>query len=520
MRRAAIIAGALAITAATATETAASVVLPLTPAALAAGAERDVVATVTAIDARWTADGKNVESAISLTTDAGAALTIVQPGGDLGRVRQVILGMPRYRVGERARFFLRHNADGATWRVYGWAQGKWDQRTIGGVPMFLPGPRPDAAAFTTNGMVWPAARMPVPYLINSAGSDDLTLPQITDAIHAAFQTWQDVPCAAITYQDAGPTTLGVAVDGQNAILFIESGWVYGSEAAGATALTILDGQQTADVAMNGQHFRWAIGPSGALAAGGTFDLQAVLTHELGHFSGLGHTMRSHDTMYYSWTPWGGQRQPSADDQAGLCSIYPVAGDACAADGSGCPSGQACVTTAAGRLCDTPSDPIGASCNYDQVECDDFCLFTATDLSSGYCSRFCDTNADCPLTHHCAPASAGTQTVNVCFTGAQPTPPDAAGSCALDEQCPTGQYCSTMSACTLDCRTSDDCPRDEACDDRGRCQPGPGTPPDDGGCCGTSTAPGVAPLGLAVLAALLRRRRPQRRCDGSRATSAP
>jgi hypothetical protein len=142
VRRAAIIAGALAMVAAAAHPAAASVVLPLTPAELAAGAEQDVIATVTAIDARWTADGANVETVIRLATDAGVTLTIVQPGGDLGRVRQVILGMPRYRVGERARFFLRHNADGATWRVYGWAQGKWDQRTIGGVPVFVPGRGP------------------------------------------------------------------------------------------------------------------------------------------------------------------------------------------------------------------------------------------------------------------------------------------------------------------------------------------------------------------------------------------
>ena len=105
------------------------------------------------------------------------------------------------------------------------------------------------------------------------------------------------------------------------------------------------------------------------------------------------------------------------------------------------------------------------------------------------------------------------TVNVCFTGAQPTPLDAAGSCALDDHCPGGQYCSTMSACTLDCRTSDDCPRDEACDDRGRCQPGPGTPADDGGCCGTSTAPQAAPLGMLVLVAVARRRRRAIRSPG-------
>jgi len=247
-----------------------------------------------------------------------------------------------------------------------------------------------------------------------------------------------------------------------------------------------------------------------IATYGTAVTTHVITHELGHFSGLGHTMVSHDTMYYSWTPWPGQRAPSADDQAGLCSIYPVAGDACAADGSGCPTGESCVTTAQGRLCDGAIDPIGAACNFDRIECAAFCLFTAVDLSTGYCSRFCDGDADCPLTHHCAPASAGSMTVNVCFDGPQPPPPiDAATGCAGDDACPTGQYCSTMAACTLDCRSDDDCPRDERCDDHGRCATDGA---DAGGCGCASSSPPPGSLGaiaaMTAIAIARRRRRPR------------
>lgn len=483
---------------------AASVVTPLSPDELARGADRVTAATVTDIAARWTVDGRNLETVVTLAADDGAPLTIVQPGGDLGRVRQEIVGMPRYRVGERARFHLRRHRDGASWRVYGWAQGKWDQRQLAGVPVFLPGPRPDPLAFTTNGMVWPDARMPVPYLIHRAGSDDLPLTDVTAAIHAAFATWQDVPCSRLTFADAGPTDLGVAVDGQNAVLFIESGWIYGEEAAGATALSIIDGAQTADVAMNGEHFRWAIGPSGALAATGTFDLQAVLTHELGHFSGLGHTMSAHDTMYYSWTPWAGQRTPSLDDKLGLCSIYPTTGDECVVGGAGCPADAICTASAAGALCERPSDPIGASCNYDRVECDAFCLFTSTSLATGYCSRFCDGDADCPATHHCAPASAGTMPVRVCFAGAPPASPDAAGTCAADDQCPDGEHCSTAGACTFTCRLDDDCGPSATCDPRGRCQAGA---PTDAGCgCGGGGPSSAGVAALLLAAATWRRRR--------------
>ncbi|MCE9573208.1 MAG: matrixin family metalloprotease [Deltaproteobacteria bacterium] len=483
----------------------ASSVQPLSPAQLADGAERVVSATVTDLRSRWSADHTRHETVVALATHDGDALTLVQPGGELGGVRQIVVGMPDYRRGERARFYLRHNADGTTWRVYGWAQGKWPERVIAGAPVYLPGPLADTAAFATNGMVWPAARMPVPYLLNQIGSDDLSLAQIRDAVHAAFGAWQDVPCAALSFTDAGDTDLGVAIDGQNVILFIESGWIYGAEAAGATALTIIDGQQTADVAINGENYHWAIGPSGALAAGGTLDLQGVLTHELGHFSGLGHTMSAHDTMYYSWTPWAGQRTPSLDDKLGLCAIYSVAGDECASDPD-CGAGATCATTASGKLCDRPADPIGAPCDYDLVECGDFCLFTKADLSTGYCSRFCASNADCPPTHHCAAASAGSNTVLVCFAGAQPAPDAAIGGCTLDDQCPAGQYCGGEGACTLDCRTANDCGGAATCDPRGRCATGGG----DTGCCGAGGGASGALLAIAMIALRPRRQRAVKR----------
>lgn len=461
---------ALAGVAAAAAPAHASWVRPMSEAELDAGAERVVDATVVAIGARWDRAHRGLETLVTLVPDGDAPLTIVQPGGELDGVRHIVVGMPTYRLGEHTRFHLAHNLDGETWRVYGWAQGK-----AGG------------AGFTTNGMVWPAAVQPVAYELQNAGSDDLTMPEIQTAVAGAFAAWQDVPCASLTYQLAGTTDLGVAIDGHNVILFIESGWIYGSEAAGATSLYIIDGSQTADVAMNGENYHWAIAPSGALAASGTFDLQAVLTHELGHFSGLGHTLSAHDTMYYSWTPWQGQRTPSRDDKLGLCSIYPVAGTECTGPGD-CDAGETC----ADGLCDTVADPIGASCNYDRVECTDFCLFTAVNLSTGYCSRFCESNADCPLTHHCDVASAGGTDVMVCFAGAQPAPDAGMPACTTDSECPDGEYCGAT-ACTLDCRTDSDCGGAATCDDRGRCNPAD----DSAAGCGCRTGDDGGPLALLL-----------------------
>lgn len=474
---------------------------------------------------------------------APSRVRVLQPGGAIGTSRQIVAGMPEFAIGERARLFLRRLPPGwagraitdADFRVLGWWQGKW--RRLGtssaGEPLYAP---PDAAPpdavevpagvlspsllgaagalapinpigssessaagnaspganrpigfgplrYSTNGMVWPESKIPVRYLINRRGTGDVPLPDAREAIHAAFRTWQDVPCSRLAYSYAGETDLGVAVDGQNVILWIEkqADWIYGEEAAAATSTWIpIPEERTADVAFNGVYFDWAVAPPGS-AAPHTLDIQAVLVHELGHFSGLGHTESSIDTMYFGWRPWPGQRTLSADDRRGICSVYPRPSpvDECARDAD-CPAGEACKRYEQGTLCTGTPDPIGAACSYDRVECEHFCLYTAADLSSGYCSRFCESDGDCPPTHHCAAASAGSQTVHVCFTGPPRKPDggvamDAGIACGAGEACPAGQHCGAGGRCTFECRAASDCPSG-MCSGDGRCVA-------DGGGCG-------------------------------------
>lgn len=488
----------------------ASTVMPLSDDDLEHGADRVVDATVISRLVVWAPDRRGLETHVLLGVSSmvkGAPAIVVEvvlPGGELDGARHVVVGTPSAALGETARWFLRERSDGA-YRVYGWGQGKWPAVTVDGTqgpPRFRRAPieaehDSTVIAFATNGMIWPASRMPVPYVVSNTPSDDLTIADEITAIDAAFATWEAVPTASLTFTNAGMTDLGMDFDGTNVILFTESGWTFGNEAAAATSLYIVDGQQTADIAVNGQTFRWALGPPNSAASANRLDLQAVLTHEIGHFSGLGHTQSSVDTMYYSWKPWAGQRTLSLDDKRGLSSIYPTAGDECGT----CLPEETCETDALGGLCSQPADPIGAPCNYDRVECEAFCLFTAANLSTGYCSRYCDVDRDCPLTHHCDEAMAGTSTVKVCFVGPQPPPPPP---CTTDGECAYGSHCDVPSgACTFECRAASDCGGDMYCDTRGLCA-------SDG--CSTGRG-GHLPLVFLAALSLRRRRRATRVSHG-------
>jgi len=289
----------------------------------------------------------------------------------------------------------------------------------------------------------------------------------------------------------------------NVILWIEDEeeWVYGEEAAAATSAWLpIPEQPTADIAFNGVHFEWAIAPDGSLAPE-TLDIQGIATHEIGHLSGLADTTYGPATMYFAWRPWPSQRTLDVDDERGICSVYPQEADECAAAAE-CASDETCEPYELGTLCTMAPDPIGAPCNHDRVECEEFCLFMAVDLSVGYCSRFCDGDEECPATHHCGPVSAGTETEHACLWGSPPDAgvdadadtdadaeqeaPDGDAGVELDadraadgeasglpcdgpSDCPDGQHCGEAGLCTLDCRTDPDCPAGR-CTADGRCVP--------------------------------------------------
>jgi hypothetical protein len=182
---------ALAVVASAAATARASTVIALSPAELYAGADRVVDATVIA---RWTTWGSTLETHAVL--DDGSEVVVA--GGALDGVHQIVVGMPSVDVGERARWFLRARGDG-TYRVYGWAQGKWPARVVDGVATFAPDPvlaEHDARfiEFTTNGMQWPAAKIPVQYLVNTTPNPDVAFADEVTAIDAAFATWGAVAC--------------------------------------------------------------------------------------------------------------------------------------------------------------------------------------------------------------------------------------------------------------------------------------------------------------------------------------
>lgn len=91
----------------------------------------DVVSTATLIvrgrvvDTRSFAEVANgpVMTAVTITNDellkgsAGATVTFLVHGGELGRYRYMVVGSPTFRVGEQAYFFLKRTSAGVLWPV-------------------------------------------------------------------------------------------------------------------------------------------------------------------------------------------------------------------------------------------------------------------------------------------------------------------------------------------------------------------------------------------------------------------
>lgn len=167
---------------------------------------------------------------------------------------------------------------------------------------------------------WPAPNLS--WNLHASGSADIEDGSHEVAIAKAFDSWQSVGGSQISFSRGADTASGPG-GSNHVVMFDESNETgYFPPLSGIVAITpiiydtgsgnILD----ADVIFNGRDYQWSTD-----GAAGTFDVQDVLTHEVGHFIGLDHSPHLSGSMwpYVSQTQWL-HRSLSLDDRSGAIAV--------------------------------------------------------------------------------------------------------------------------------------------------------------------------------------------------------
>jgi len=210
-------------------------------------------------------------------------------------------------------------------------------------------------------LAWPAGSV-VPYSLAQAASDQVTLADATRVADAAFNTWNTTMCPASLYDDAGgaladasdvpnvqtydegPSDAATVAndcgliqcdptvhDTHHIIVFRDDNWDHDDSTNTLALTTVTYGVNSgtiydADIEINSSttgtmpHYLTTTEPPPADLPANTYDLQAILTHEAGHFLGLAHATDNTAIMYAYYKPGSLTLQP--DDIAGICTIYP------------------------------------------------------------------------------------------------------------------------------------------------------------------------------------------------------
>ncbi len=199
-------------------------------------------------------------------------------------------------------------------------------------------------------LFWPDAC--VTYAVQRLGSPlrGVSAYDLDLAMQAAFRTWLGADCPQGGRPSLGVIALGGASCDQvefnppengragapnaNIVMFRDDAWPYPDERFVIARTSITFDPNTgaifdADIELNSFDNDFSTGDIRI-----TTDLQAVLTHEVGHLLGLDHSSFQNATMQSNYDLSNlGARTLSSDDTAGICSIYAPLEDAFPA----CPS---------------------------------------------------------------------------------------------------------------------------------------------------------------------------------------
>jgi Matrixin len=181
--------------------------------------------------------------------------------------------------------------------------------------------------------------------VQKDGSKNVSYSDAVNAATGAFAQWSQAACSgqpvSISTSDLGPvdcTQAGYNENGpnQNLIVFHDDAWPYWTQQeiqqhipSPTIALTTVTFDRDtgelydADIEINSADHTVILTDQ---TGGDVYDLRSVLTHEGGHFLGMGHSADVNAVMYSA--DEGSdikKRTLQPDDVAGICSIYPANG---------------------------------------------------------------------------------------------------------------------------------------------------------------------------------------------------
>ena len=182
------------------------------------------------------------------------------------------------------------------------------------------------------------SQLPIRYFVTDADVPGVTASQFREAVGRAFQTWHAVPSAAVDCSFVGFTGAEPG-DQDNASTL---GFVNRPDLERTLAVTnyLVDTRTgellESDILFNSS-FSWSVADAGE---SGKYDVQSLATHEIGHFSGLGHSAIGETTLdtggHHRLIAAGtvmfpiafaagdiSMRQLRADDIAGVSDLYPA-----------------------------------------------------------------------------------------------------------------------------------------------------------------------------------------------------
>ena len=181
---------------------------------------------------------------------------------------------------------------------------------------------------------WLDSDLPLPIAVDGTNSD-IPSGMAVSIVQASAQHWEDINTSYFTsnthaYVPGTDLTPALAFDYQNSVLFDVAGVNFppgGTVIAFTRSVVELTAGQTldADLVFNDRDFfSSTTSPILTPAPPGqqSVDLEAVITHELGHAFGLDHTSVAGSTMVPFISNDTTQRSLELDDRAGNSTIYP------------------------------------------------------------------------------------------------------------------------------------------------------------------------------------------------------